>query len=258
MTKGIVFDIKECSVHDGPGIRTTVFLKGCPLRCVWCHNPEGLSAKKQLMYKENKCVHCNNCKKGCDHEECKSFDRCIHACPCGCLSVSGTEYTAQELCNEVLRNKSFFDSTGGGVTFSGGEPLMQSEFLLECLDRLSVTGRAVETSGYAKSDVFRSVVDKCDYVIMDIKLFDGDLHEKYTGVRNEQILENARYLKECGKAHLFRTPLIPGITDTDENLSQIEKFVGSSQWEKLKYNALAGAKYEMLGMEYPYDKIEIK
>ena len=257
MTKGIVFDIKECSVHDGPGVRTTVFLKGCPLRCVWCHNPEGLSIKPQLMYKKNKCVNCQNCKRPCNHEECKVFDRCIHACPVGCLSISGKEYTPESLCEEVLKNKTFFDSTGGGITFSGGEPLMQSAFLLECLDLLSCTGRAIETSGYAEHEVFKSVVDRCDYVIMDIKIADDETHKKYTGVSNKQIIENAKFLQSSGKEHVFRTPLIPGITDTDENLSAIEKLVGSSPWEKLQYNALAGAKYEMLGMEYPYESIKI-
>ncbi|MBR4910985.1 MAG: glycyl-radical enzyme activating protein [Clostridia bacterium] len=247
---GTVFDIKEMAVHDGPGIRTTVFLKGCPLRCLWCHNPEGLSAAPQLMFKENKCRRCGLCFKPCAHEECKPFGRCVHICPENCLEIAGRRVEAKALAAELKKSAAVLGDTFGGFTFSGGEPLFQPDFLLDLINELSGYNLCIETSGYAKSEIFGSVIDKLDFVIMDIKLYNGALHKKYTGVDNALILENFSYLKASGKPHIIRTPLIPGITDTPENLAAIEKAVGESVWEKLPYNALAGAKYKMLGMEY--------
>jgi len=250
---GSVFDIKECSVHDGPGMRTTVFLKGCPLRCLWCHNPEGLEKKPCLMVKHTLCQRCGLCKKGCSHDECRPFDRCVHACPNGALSVAGKEYEARELAGILMKNKVFFDASGGGVTFSGGEPLMQADFLIETASLLD-THIAIETSGYSDEDTFRKVLSAVDYVIMDVKLADSELHKKYTGVGNERILRNLEILQKSGKDHELRTPLIPKITDTDENLSAIEKLAGASKWEKIPYNTMASLKYPMIGMEYKYDK----
>lgn len=248
--EGTIFDIKEMAVHDGPGIRTTVFLKGCPLRCLWCHNPEGLISFPQLMYKENKCRHCGLCYKKCSHSECEPFGRCIHICPENCLEIAGRTVTADGLAFELKNSAEILGDTFGGFTFSGGEPLFQPEFLLEMIKLLDGYDLCIETSGFAKSEVFRSVTDKLDFVIMDIKLADSALHKKYTGIPNEQIIENFRYLKSSGKPHIIRTPLIPGITDTEDNLLKIKGIIGDSAWEKLPYNALAGAKYKMLGMEY--------
>ena len=247
---GVIFDIKEFSIHDGPGGRFTVFLKGCPLRCVWCHNPEGLSAKPQLMYKKSMCSHCGRCKMGCDHTECTPYDRCIHACANGCLSVSGREITAEELANRLEDNADFLAMMGGGVTVSGGEPIMQSDFVCELADRLPDMHKAIQTSGYTDIDTYKRVIDKFDYIMQDIKIVDRELHKKYTGVYNDVILENIRYLKSSGKQYVFRIPLIPGITDTVENLKGISEIVGDSPAELLPYNNLAGAKYEMLGMKY--------
>ncbi len=249
---GIVFDIKECSVHDGPGMRTTVFLKGCPLRCIWCHNPEGLQKEPCIMVKHTFCQNCGLCKRGCNHPDCRSFDRCIHTCPNGAISVSGKEYTPKELANIVMKNKIFFDTSKGGVTFSGGEPLMQFDFMSEAIDLMD-THIAVETSGFSDSDTFKKMVEKVDCVIMDIKLYDENLHKRFTGVSNKQILENAEILKKSGKEHIFRTPLIPKITDTKENLDAIQKITKGSVWEKIPYNNLAGLKYPMVGKEYEYD-----
>lgn len=254
--KGLIFDIKEFALNDGEGIRTTVFFKGCPLRCIWCHNPEGLSHKKELYVKHNGCVHCGMCYGSCDHEECKPFGRCIHICPRDLISISGKEWESDELAEKLLRHEGFFKSTGGGVTLSGGEPLMQWEFCVELIEKLR--GRihcAIETSGYAKKDVFRSLAEKCDFVIMDIKLADDEKHIEYTGVSNELILKNAEYLKKSGIPHLFRTPLIPNITDTIENLSAISEIVGTDQIELLPYNRLAGAKYGGVGLKFT-DKID--
>ena len=248
--RGIIFDIKEMAVHDGPGIRTTVFFKGCPLRCKWCHNPEGLSFKKQLMIKKARCIGCGQCKKQCSHEECQPFGRCIHVCANNCLEIAGKEMSAFDLAEELKSSAEILGDDFGGFTFSGGEPLAQSQFLLELVEYLNDYHLCIETSGFAESFVFKSVIEKMDYVIMDIKIAERQMHKRYTGVSNEQILENYRILKESGKPHLIRTPMIPNITDTHENLAAIETIIQGSQWEKIPFNAAAKAKYEMLNMEW--------
>lgn len=245
---GIVFDIKEMAVHDGPGLRTTVFLKGCPLRCRWCHNPEGLSPKPQLMAKTGTCTHCGLCRRGCSHPDCQPFGRCLHICPNGLLTVSGREMQAQELAQKLMRCAPLFGKEGG-VTFSGGEPLMQADFVLAVMDAMPDISCAIETSGYAPFDIFKRVVDRMDLVYMDLKLADPAAHKEYTGVDNAPILRNLEYLR--GKNAIIRTPLIPDITDTEDNLRAIRALVGDLPHELLPYNELADAKYGMLGMEYP-------
>lgn len=255
---GIIFDIKEFALHDGPGVRTTVFFKGCPLRCIWCHNPEGLSPKLQLMTKDTRCRHCGRCGIPCAHEECRPFGRCIYACPDALISVCGKEVTADELFERLMKDADLLKDSEGGITFSGGEPLMQPEFLCQMLDRLKEAGihTAIETCGHAKPEVFQKSTEKADLIIMDLKLADPELHKKYTGVDNGWILGNAEWLKSSGKAHIFRTPLIPGITDTRENLAAVGAIAGDSEHQLLPYNELAGAKYPMLGEEFPYESFE--
>lgn len=247
---GIIFDIKEMAVHDGPGIRTTVFFKGCPLRCKWCHNPEGLSFEPQLMYKNTRCIDCKNCQKKCEHEECQHFGRCIHACPENCLEIAGKKISAQDLAAELKPSAEFLGHSFGGFTFSGGEPLAQPNFLSALIGELKDYHLCIETSGFCDSKIFEGIIEKLDYVIMDIKLADSKEHEKYTGVDNKQILKNFNILKQSGKPFVIRTPLIPGITDKEENLLKIKEIIGESKWERIPYNAAAGAKYKMLGMEY--------
>jgi len=247
---GTIFDIKEMAVHDGPGIRTTVFFKGCPLRCKWCHNPEGLSFKPQLMYKYARCINCRSCQKECGHPECQPFGRCIHACPENCLEITGRVVTATELARELKESAHILGDAFGGFTFSGGEPLAQPHFLLELIEELKDYHLCIETSGCVNTKTFKNVLDKLDFIIMDIKLADREAHKKYTGSDNKQILENFEVLKGSKKPYVIRTPLIPGITDTSENLAAIEKIVGDSEWEKLPYNAAASAKYKMLGMKF--------
>ena len=247
---GVIFDIKEMAVHDGPGIRTTVFLKGCPLRCKWCHNPEGLTAEPQLMYKQARCIKCGRCKTECNHPECQPFGKCIRVCPQNCLEISGRTVEAKFLAKELKENAEILGDSFGGFTFSGGEPLAQPKFLIELMDELKDYHLCIETSGYAKTEVFSEILEKLDFVIMDIKIADSELHKKYTGVSNSRILENFETLRKSGKPYLIRTPLIPNITDTKENLEGIKKIIGNADWEKLPYNKMAGAKYKMLGMSY--------
>ena len=221
------------------------------MRCMWCHNPEGLSPHKELYIKNNGCLNCGLCIKKCEHEECQPFDRCLHICPRNLISISGTEWESGDLANKLLIHQNFFSSTGGGVTFSGGEPLMQADFCLDVLKKLNGRiHRTVETSGFSGSHTFERFVSHCDFVIMDLKLADTDMHLKYTGVSFEPILKNALYLKNSEIPHLFRTPLIPGITDTEENLSRISEIVGDDPIELLPYNRLAGAKYTGIGLKF--------
>lgn len=248
---GLIFDIKEFAVHDGEGIRTTVFMKGCPLRCIWCHNPEGLAPERELYLKQNGCLSCGLCRVPCSHPECQGLGRCLHICPKNLVSAAGEEWKPEELAQKLLRHKNFFNSMGGGVTLSGGEPLLQTDFCVALLSLLKgQVHTAIETSGYVKSERFQKVVTLCDFVYMDIKLADSEQHKKYTGVDNTIILENAAWLKQSGIRHCFRTPLIPDITDTEENLNAIQEIVGDSPWEKLAYNPLAGAKYASVGRTF--------
>ena len=249
--KATIFDIKEFALGDGDGIRTTVFFKGCPLRCIWCHNPEGLSPTPELYVKSNGCRNCGLCRRSCNHPDCAKFGRCLHICPSDLVSVAGKEWSVSELREKLLSGREILNSSGGGVTFSGGEPLMQADFLYEILKSLrSKLHRTIETSGYADEDVFKKIAGECDFVIMDIKLISDELHKKYTGRSNDIILKNARWLKSSEVPHLFRTPLIPKITDTEQNLRAISEFVGDDKIELLTYNTLAPAKYKSVGREF--------
>lgn len=251
---GIIFDIKEFAVHDGKGMRTTVFFKGCPLKCIWCHNPEGLSSKPQLMVRENSCKHCGLCSKPCNHEECQPFKRCVHICPDNLVKIVGEEISAKQLAQKLLKNEDILKN--GGITFSGGEPLMQADFLLETISYLNNINIAIETSGYTDTETFKKVINKIDYVYMDIKLIDDQLHKQYTGVSNKEILNNLEVLKQSNIPCTIRTPLIPNITDTAENIESIKQIIGNLNYEMIPYNEFASLKYKDLGMEYKLNKKE--
>ncbi len=225
MSEGTVFSIEEFAVHDGPGIRTTVFLKGCPLRCTWCHNPEGQSFEKEEMVKK------------------------------GERSICGETWTAEALAAKLLRNEEIFRMTGGGVTFTGGEPLSQAPFLLEVLRLVECRiHTAVETSGYAPPEVFREVLGRTDLVMMDIKLADSERHRRWTGASNSLISGNLGILIASGKPFIARIPMIPGVNDDKENLEAtaelLEGASGLQSVELLPYHRTAGAKYPMLSREY--------
>lgn len=255
--KGIIFDIKEFAVHDGPGMRVTVFMKGCPLRCIWCHNPEGLEPKPQLVKNEEKCVHCLCCEKAfpCKHPECQPYGVCTKVCPLNILKISGTPYTPSELVERLKRYKVFFKN-GGGITFSGGEPTMQGEFVLECLKLLHADGMrtGIETSAFCNPKLFAEIIAEVDDIYIDLKEMDGEKHKKLTGVPNDVILKNIKTVAESGRSFTVRMPLIPGVNDSFEELSLAAEFLypyrNTIKVELLPYNTLTGAKYKLVGMEY--------
>lgn len=252
---GVVFEIKELAVFDGPGIRTTVFLKGCPLRCQWCHNPEGLSPHRELMVSGNGCSHCGRCQAVCPSPKaCTLCGACVHSCPNRLRKICGDEYTPDELAALLSKDADYLAAQGGGVTFSGGEPTMQGEFLLAVLKRIPQMHKAIETSGYCAPELFRAIIDHLDYVMMDLKIMDEAKHRHYTGVSNHLILRNLEQLKASGKPFVIRIPVIPGVNDSEENYTATAKVLSGAvnlqTVELLPYHKTAGAKYSMVGREY--------
>jgi len=222
MTSGIVFDVKEFAIHDGPGIRTTVFLKGCPMSCMWCHNPEGQSRQIQVIWS-----------------------------PAG-ERLSGKEYTPNELATLLNQQVDILRANEGGITFSGGEPLLQTDFVIEVIELLDDVHILLDTSGCGQEQDFRRLVHRSDLVYFDLKLIDKEAHRHYTGCDNGLILENLYVLNEMGKPFVVRVPLVPGVTDTNQNLADIVQTVrglsGLLQVELLPYNKAAGSKYQYAGM----------
>lgn len=250
----IVFDIKEFAVYDGPGIRTTVFLKGCPLRCQWCHNPEGLSMQPQLMVSRAACVKCGACEKVCSNDVCTACGKCVPYCKLGLRKIAGQRMEAEALAKKLLRGRRLLEESGGGVTFSGGEPLLQWDFVEEVIAHLDGLHTAIETSGYAPDEVFTRMMNTVNFIMMDMKLTDPDLHRHFCGVDNAPILRHADMLCAGNVPFVIRVPLIPGVNDTEEHLTAVaERIQGAKSLvrvELLPYHKTAGAKYGMAGMEY--------
>jgi pyruvate formate lyase activating enzyme len=224
MTSGIVFDVKEFAVHDGPGVRTTVFLKGCPLVCMWCHNPEGQSIQPQVI-------------RSLVGER-----------------VAGKEYSARELASLLNRHAAILRANDGGITFSGGEPLFQADFVAEVIDHLDDLHVLLDTCGYGSQQDFLLLLARSNLIFFDLKLIDSEAHRHYTGCDNGPILNNLQLVSESGKPFIIRVPLVPGVTDTDENLAAIvktvEKLPGLVEVDLLPYNRAAGSKYRYVGMEF--------
>lgn len=274
-SSGLVFDIKRFATHDGNGIRTTVFLKGCPLRCAWCQNPEGLSVAKQVLYMDTNCIHCRSCVAACknqgitfeNHKICvhreveEDWETVIDVCPTNALRFDCQVYSIPELMDEIKKDEAFF-KYGGGVTFSGGEPFLQFEFLKEALMECKKLGfhTAIESSFYTKNENVKEVLPYLDQIYCDLKAWNDDEHVAYTKVHNTQIKENISYLLHSDKKEkvIIRTPLIPELTANDQNIDLISNFIvdeyNDVSYEILNYNPLAKAKYKYLDMEYCFEE----
>ena len=277
MRTGLIFDIKRYAIHDGPGIRMTIFFKGCPLSCAWCHNPESQSARVQKMYSAKKCIGSQDCVRACpngaltlspkgivtDLEVCQLCGECARVCPTKAMEISGHEESVESLMQLIEREIVFFDQSGGGVTFSGGEPLMHYKFLIPLLDACGEKGihRTVDTSGFSKTKVLLEVAGRADLFLFDLKLMDPVRHKQWTGVRNEKILHNLKVLAETDARIQIRIPLIKGVNCDEENIRATAEFIARLPVEKrtvelLPYHDLAGAKHEKLGQAYPYPHLE--
>lgn len=283
-----VIEITRGTTHDGPGMRTTVFLKGCPLNCLWCQNPEGIPSAQSVWWEERKCIRCLECIQICpagavvegeqglqrDREKCLVCGKCIENCPAQAMTFTGQELELEVLLKEVLKDRDYYTAFGGGVTVSGGEPLVQYRFVAEFFKRLQSAGvhTALDTCGLASREAFHAVLPYTDAVLFDIKLLDSDLHEQYTGQPNDVILQNVLLVadhiraanparKAAGKAEMklwIRTPLIPDATATQANITAISAFINAKladvveRWDLCAFNPTCNSKYEKLDLVWAY------
>jgi len=271
MHTGLIFDIKRYSINDGPGIRITIFFKGCPLRCAWCHNPESFSSQVQKMYTASKCIGAVECIKVCPNDaltltpqgivtdvaRCKLCGKCAEACPTKAIEMTGQINTVNQLMEIIEKERLVFDQSGGGVTFSGGEPLLHSDFLIELLDACGERGfhRSVDTSGFADTSKLLEVAKRTDLFLYDLKLMDSERHREFTGVNNEKILFNLEELAKTGVNINIRIPFIGGVNTDVENIEKAAEFIAYLAGEKkvvnlLPYHQIAAHKYKKLGKDY--------
>jgi pyruvate formate lyase activating enzyme len=270
---GVLFDIQRYSIHDGPGIRTLVFMKGCPMKCIWCQNPESQRIEREVMFYNEKCTGCGQCVQVCpqgaikifegrsltDMDICTGHAKCVEVCPNEARSLVGKYVSVDEVFKEVMKDRAFYKRSGGGITISGGESTSQPDFVTDLLAKCQEAAihTAIETCGCVGWEILENVVRHTDLVLYDLKLIDSAEHVKYTGVSNNQILDNARRLsKAYAKLPMVvRVPIIPGYTDSIKNIEGIAKFVStelgdSARFELLNYNPLGETKYERLGRQY--------
>jgi pyruvate formate lyase activating enzyme len=273
-TEGRIFKIKRFSVHDGPGIRTAVFLKGCPLRCVWCHSPEGIGPDISIWFNPNACISCGRCVKACpegalsmnsgivanieiDRLKCQVTGDCVNVCPTNAMQFTGMVTSPDEVFREIEKDIAFYHSSGGGVTLTGGEPLFQPDFAFEILDlcRRKQIHTAIEISLFAEKEVIKRIIPVTDLVIADLKISDPFIHKLYTGESNEIIKENFSFLTGSGKSIIVRVPKVKNITDTMKNTIAIQEFVNSFRKkipiEFIEFNPLAINNYKRLGIPFP-------
>lgn len=268
MNKGLIFNIQKFCINDGPGIRTTVFFKGCPLNCKWCHNPESNLCKPQIMYNSEKCVRCGLCDVICpqgahnfedvhriDRKKCISCGKCAEKCPHGAVELVGKEYSVQEVLEEVLKDKVFYDTSGGGLTLSGGEPLMQFDFAYQLLRKAKECGihTCIETCGFVKTEDILKIAEVTDIFLFDWKLSNDNQHMKYTGKSNVIILENLKAIDLAGSKIILRCPIIPGVNNTTDHFEGIANIANSLKnvvvIEIEPYHSLGNNKRKKLGQE---------
>jgi pyruvate formate lyase activating enzyme len=282
---GYVFNTQRFSIHDGPGIRTTVFFKGCSLRCFWCHNPEGLRMKPEIQFYASRCIGCGECVVVCPEDaqelhpdgtrvfhrdRCKTCGKCVETCFAEGLQLIGREMTAEQVVAEVLLDRVFYETSGGGVTLSGGEPMLQHEFARAILRGCKDEGlhTAVETTTNCKWDLIEGILPVTDLFMVDIKHLDDQKHREATGVSNRLILQNIRKLSATGKPIIFRVPVVPTVNDTPEEIGAIANFVrelsaaradqgAGVSLELLTFHRLASDKYKSLGMDYRAASLEV-
>ncbi len=274
---GLIFDIKPYSINDGPGIRITIFLKGCPLSCVWCHNPEGISPDVQKLYTKSRCIGCGTCVENCpkdalkltaegivtDTHLCDLCGICADVCPTKAMEMSGKQVTVEEIMGRIRRETVMMDHSEGGVTISGGEPMMQSDFLIDLLEALGREGihRAVDTTGLTKTETLLKVAMHTDLFLYDLKMMDPIKHRQFTGVSNEKILKNLVTLSGAGANVNIRIPLIRGVNADEDNIRQTAEFIASLPGDKklvslLPYHNIAIHKYGKLGQDYEKGEME--
>ena len=276
MQTGQIFDIKKYAIQDGPGIRTTVFFKGCPLSCWWCHNPEGLDVATQRLYRPERCIGCKSCLEACSNgaieklngrllwnaAACGHCQACAKACPAEAIEFVGKTMTVEEVVAEITKDTLFYDQSSGGVTISGGEPFMQPSFLIQLLDtcgQLEIH-RSVDTSGHVDTRTLLEAATRVDLFLYDIKHMDPEMHYRYTGVSNDVILANLRQLSRQGARIIIRLPVVPGINTDEENIDRTGSFIASlpgvTEINILPYHRAADAKYQSLDLKNKADDVQ--
>jgi len=268
--RGLITNVQRFSIHDGPGIRTTVFFKGCPLRCFWCHNPETLRMRPEVQLFPDRCIGCGVCLERCEHgahvqvngqrqfrrDLCQACGRCVETCYAEALVMAGRWWTPEELVAELLRDQPFYEQSGGGITLSGGEPLLQQPFSLRVLQMCRQAGlhTAIETAAFCRWESLAELLPWLDLVIMDVKLMDDAQHRAVTGVSNRRILENARRLAETDAPLIVRTPVIPTVNDTPHAICAVATFLRDFPnllyYELMPFHRLAEGKYRSLDLPY--------